>query len=122
MKQSFLTLNLCSALLSLALVAAAQEHKHEEAKPQKDTAPNKNTPPAKDSAMACCEMMQKMGEVKDGAPMKHEMPAEMKAKMEKMKADMKQKMAEKMQGPSAGEKPEKKSDGAAGAEKNAHQH
>lgn len=117
MKQSFLTLNLCGALLSLALVAAAQEHKHEEAKPQKDSAPN-NSAPGKDSGMACCEKMEKMGE------MKHEMSGEMKAKMEAMK-EMKAKMAEKMKakaGESTKAKAEPKSDATEPAQKNQHQH
>lgn len=114
MKRQFFTVNLCSALLSAALIAAAQEHKHEEAKPQKDTVPNKSAP-AKGSAMACCE---KMGE------MMHEMSGEMKAKMETM-TEMKAKMAEKMKakaGESAKSKAEPKSDATEPAQKNQHQH
>lgn len=126
MRRIIVALSLCAALSGSVMIAEidAQEHKHEEAKTQKDAAPSKSAPAPKESPMPCCEMMQKMGEAKDGMPMKHEMSGEMKAKMEAMK-EMKAKMAEKMKakaGESTQPKAEPKSDATEPAQKNQHQH
>ena len=69
----------------------AQEHKQEEHKEESQAPAKKATEPSKPDAMKCCEGMEKMGDIKQGMPMK----GDMKAKMEKMK-EMKEKMVEKM--------------------------
>jgi hypothetical protein len=79
MKKLFAVMILSGALAGAE--AIAQEHKHEEQKEERKAPVQKGTDAAKADSMRCCEGMDKMGEMKQGMPMK----GDMKAKMEKMK-------------------------------------
>lgn len=124
MKKLLIVSAVCAVLGGPAKFAEinAQEHKHEELQAQKESPETKNAPAAKAQGMPCCEM-EKMGEMKEGMPMKGDMKAKME-KMEQMKA-MKEKMAEKMKattGDVVSEKTESKTEVTKSPEKSAHQH
>ncbi|HEV8719691.1 MAG TPA: hypothetical protein VGW77_03520 [Candidatus Binatia bacterium] len=89
MKKLLVMLILAGVLAGADVIA--QEHKQEEHKEESQAPAKKATEPSKPDALKCCEGMDKMGDMKQGTPMK----GDMKTKMEKMQ-EMKEKMAEKM--------------------------
>ena len=80
MKKLILGLTTCGVLSFAAVITQAQvqEHKHE----QPEAPAKKDPAAAKTDSAKCCESMEKIGEMKQGAPMK----GDMKAKMDSMKA------------------------------------
>ena len=119
MKNFISVVIVCGSIIGAQAAAQVktEERQHEEHITPPDKAQN---PPRKTGLAACCEGMDKMGEVNGGMPMK----GDIKVKMEKMK-EMKEKMAEKMgMKTTEGGKPnaENKSTELKDVEKNAYQH